>query len=383
MKTRPGQPRGLALLLVIIVLAVASTLGMAMLSSGSLQANISSSAIKAAQADALAESGVQIAMYYLQNPTCAPAGFPAGSLTTSIGAGAPGTVTVSATPVPNQTSQYTVTAIASAGADATATIQRSVTAVVKVNQIYQFNAAAGFNSQITIPSGMTINGNGSAAYECNAAGGTPMVTQSIGSTVEGNVVIAASNSTAAPTAAQIASYASYTDVSGQSGTAQLLTPGSLSNTTLNSTSAANPDGVFIVNGNLTLKNTVTINGSLIVNGSLTLSSGATVKVNTNATACDGIPALVVTGTVTMGGPGTTKLTVQGLTWLGGNITVSGGGNSADNITITGAMLMDQGAIQSVYKGKINVTYNSTWAAAPNLAPPNTPVNLKIATWTPG
>ncbi len=368
--------------MVIIVMAVASVLGMAMLSAGSLQADVSASTVKAAQADALAESGVQLAMYYLQHPSDAPTGFPTGPLTTAINSGVPGTVTVSIAPVTGQSSQYIITSIGSSQADATATIRRSVAAAVTVNKIYQFNAASGFNAAVNLPSGVTINGNGGTAIECGVSNGNAMVTQSAGSVVEGNIVEVTGNTTAVPTAAQITSYSSYTDAQGNSGKATALASGTLNGSTLGAT-AGNPDGVYIVTGNLTLKGNVTINGSLIVNGMLTVSSGANVAINTGATQSSGIPSLVVTNTVTIAGPSAATVNVKGVTWLGNNITSSGGGNASDAFNVTGALMMDQGSITTLYKGKINVNYSGTWASAPSIAPGNTPENLTVTSWTPG
>src|SRR5205823_4412594 len=67
--------RGMALLLVIAVIALAAVLGYAMLSGATLQNRAGANQVRLAGADYLAESGMNIAMYYLQNPDKAP-GYP-------------------------------------------------------------------------------------------------------------------------------------------------------------------------------------------------------------------------------------------------------------------------------------------------------------------
>src|SRR3954470_11641193 len=87
---------GLALVLVIAVLAFAAVIGFAMLSSASMQAQTTLNSNLALSADALADSGVDLASYYLINPTKAPKSIPAGSFydggTISFGNKMPGTI---------------------------------------------------------------------------------------------------------------------------------------------------------------------------------------------------------------------------------------------------------------------------------------------------
>src|SRR5271156_3838177 len=72
-RTAPRRRRrGMALVLVVAVLAVAAVLGYAMLSANTLQAEISSNLMNAAGAEYVAESGVNVGMYYLQWPASAP-----------------------------------------------------------------------------------------------------------------------------------------------------------------------------------------------------------------------------------------------------------------------------------------------------------------------
>src|SRR3954471_13689300 len=69
---------GLALVLVISVLAFAAIIGFVMLSTASMQAQTTLNSSLALTADALADSGVDLACYYLQNPVKAPKAVPVG-----------------------------------------------------------------------------------------------------------------------------------------------------------------------------------------------------------------------------------------------------------------------------------------------------------------
>ena len=68
------QPRrGMALVIVTIVVGVAALMGYALLGSAALESQVSSNSTTLAQAECLAESGINLAMLYLQSPSKAPA----------------------------------------------------------------------------------------------------------------------------------------------------------------------------------------------------------------------------------------------------------------------------------------------------------------------
>src|SRR5215212_1413693 len=96
---------GLALVLVISVLAFAAVIGFAMLSTASMQAQTTLNSNLALSADALADSGVDLACYYLVNPTKAPKNVPVGSFydggTITFGPKMPGSIDLSITSLGN------------------------------------------------------------------------------------------------------------------------------------------------------------------------------------------------------------------------------------------------------------------------------------------
>src|SRR3954463_12794214 len=109
---------GLALVLVIAVLAFAAVIGFAMLSSASMQAQTTLNSNLALSADALADSGVDLACYYLLNPTKAPKNIPAGGFydggTITFGPNMPGSVELTITQV-NTSGDYKIVSIGKPG----------------------------------------------------------------------------------------------------------------------------------------------------------------------------------------------------------------------------------------------------------------------------
>src|SRR5688572_28167986 len=100
--TRPPKhlqaARGFALVQVLVVVGIVAVMGLAMLSSSALQVQQGLNAQLAAEADTLAESGVNLAMYYLQHPTRAPqlkTGYWPGGSDLKLGAGKRGAADVS------------------------------------------------------------------------------------------------------------------------------------------------------------------------------------------------------------------------------------------------------------------------------------------------
>src|SRR5688500_18904351 len=122
--------RGIAMLLVIAAIAVASVMGLAILSSTTLQGQVVGNTQKSMSADCLAESGINLAMYYLLNPASAPSlnadGYWPGATDYSLGSDFSGTVTIAITRPATNT--YDITAVGMNGG-----VSRTLRSRVKVN----------------------------------------------------------------------------------------------------------------------------------------------------------------------------------------------------------------------------------------------------------
>src|SRR5205823_4745684 len=152
------QRAGLALLLVIGVLAFAAIIGFAMLSSASMQAQTTLNSNLALSADALADSGVDLACYYLVNPGKAPKNVPVGGFydggTINFGAKMPGSVDLAITSLGN--GDYKIVSVGKVGSRG---IAHTVTATVHVETGYQVKSVVSFSGNGTLPLSSTVNGD--------------------------------------------------------------------------------------------------------------------------------------------------------------------------------------------------------------------------------
>src|ERR1700722_15676170 len=141
---------GMALAAVLAVLAAVTILGLAILSNAALEAQIGRNQSQMARVDYLAESGVNLALYYLQYPGKAPAGslntagYWPGTTGITIDTGVTGTVNVAVTAPSANT--YQIVSQSFSG-DSTP-LSRTITAVAKVNYNDAINYAVGVDGNL-------------------------------------------------------------------------------------------------------------------------------------------------------------------------------------------------------------------------------------------
>jgi hypothetical protein len=398
-KRRRPLRGGMALVIVVAAMAVAAILGYAMLSGAALQSDVADSAAKAAQADALAESGVSLAMYYLQNPNNAPTlknGFWPGAsgITLNSATAANQSINVTITGPTGTTSQpiYSITSTGVVSSPTEPTLTRTVVASVQVNLAYQIMTAVGSNSAITILTGAQIKNTGSPPIAIETAG---LLTIPLGVTVTGNVlagsrsilgtvtgaILGGPSSSPAPTAANVNHYLTYTYQNATYNAHQLA------NSTLNTDpgatfDATNPAKVFYYVGNGTATSGLTVAGNVTVHGTLIVQKGTLFAQSPNnvITPTSGFPAVVADQYLQINGAGA-GLTINGTVWLGQGIT--GHGLTATSaINITGALLTDTAALNALYLGGLKVTYDSTLSSAPALTSTGAvPQSLRMLSWS--
>jgi Tfp pilus assembly protein PilX len=395
---RRRPPRGIALAIVVCVMAVAAVLGYAMLAGSALQAVASSNAINSAIADAQAESGVHLAMYYLLNPQNAP-GY--SSVTGWYWTGA-NNITFATSPTPSTTmpgsvsvtvssagnNLYNVTAVGTSGVSSAGGggVTRTINAQVETVLGFLIQQAAGINSLLDYQSNMSFTGS-PYALESNQE------VLLVGGTIHGNVAASVTNTggtitgtispapsvAPAPSLANVHDYRTYTYGSaGYSGT-QIGTT-IASGTTLGPT-AGNPLGVYWIDastnhGSAVLDSNVNISGTLIVKNGMLVVQG---KSNT-ITAQTTMPGLVIDDELEISGLGE-GLTVNGVLYAGSGITGSGL-TLGSNVTVNGALLTNSGSV-SGFSGTVNVTYNSSNTAVPNFSTtgPQSVQAVKIVSWS--
>ncbi len=371
MRLSDQRNHGIALMLVLAVVAMASLIGFAMLSTTSLQTQVSDNAKRAAMADYLVESAAQTAMYYLQYPSKMPSSWAqSGYLINARGATIPGeggSFDIDATSTANRDECEIRTVGRSAGSTP---ITHSGYAKVQLSRA-TVTMACAFGGAITLPSQHTLNGPVQAA-NLTLGGGTI------------NGAIDSSNSATnfvVPTAQNINWYGAgdpvgtYTMPDGTIGTPQVISGPLL---LAPAAQASNPGRVFYSLGNLTISAGMTIDGTIVVrNGRLTIAAtGATVTLTPRA----GFPALIVDDVLTVWWK-TTSFNANGLVWLRNGTNWTGGNNLASCINIKGALLMPAGALFGSTTGAVVVTYTPGNLDLPDLCTSPQPVtSVKIASW---
>jgi len=394
---RHGRRRGIALAIVVTVMAVATLLGYAMLAGSQVQAVASANAINMAIADAQAESGVHLAMYYLLNPQNAPGYSSANgwywtgasnitfATSGSPAATMPGSVTVSVSYAGNNL--YNITSVGSSGVawQGGGAITRTITAEVQTVMGFSVQQAVGIDSLLTYSTNMNFTGSPYALQSTQLLtmltgtihGNVAATVMNLGGSITGTVS-GAPTVAPAPTLANVHDFRTYT-YGGVSYSATQIGTTIASGTSLTST-GSNPLGVYWIDasqspGEAVMNSNVNISGTLIVkNGPLQLKG----KGNT-ITPQSGMPALVIDTQLQVSGTNE-ALTVNGLTYASGGV-VGQGLNLGSTITINGALLANSSAV-STYTGTLNVTYSSSSSAVPlfSTTGPQSVQAVKIISW---
>ena len=409
------------MLLVTAFIAVASIIGIALLSSASLQAAATRNQDLLAQADGLSESGVNLGLYWVQNlgdstkcPTAVNdlrVGDPAAVLSNQTVQNVPGSFDVSVSRLSHTRYQVGARGRATSGtgsASAT-TVQRALTTQADANYFgFAISATNLTTSGFTIPGSTVVDGdvfsavpvtisaggkvNGTiytAASSSSGGGGGGLLGGLLG--VVGGVVTALTDTlgavvaTLVPTTSNVNHYSSNNYTYVVNGTEYTGTAEPISLSTLTSTSTwthdpvKNPANVYYHSGSIQLSGSVKINGSLIVQG-----SGATLKVVgtgnvINQTVGD-LPALVVDSDISYNASNAT-LDVYGLTYTGGRITRSSSYTGCV-FNVTGALLFGgtSGSLDPTVA--THIVYDRVRASVPSLVTSGQPVptNISVVYW---
>ena len=371
---------GVALVLVISAVALAAVLGFALLSGGMLQTRTSGNASKVAQADYLAESGVNLALYYLENPDKAPSlngsGYWGGG-TYTIGSSSPAlSVTVSVQRDASETTEYEISSTGTVGSSGETQMTRTMTCRASVTMGFRMKYAAGSVGSLNVNAGTTLDGDVIAQASVVLRTGSvvtgkvyaPGMTVPLGYSNPPSNPPVPDDTIAAPNVNDVSRYSTYT----YNGVASAGETISSSVTSLPSASApmtagsTNPGNVWISDGNLTLGNNVVLNGTLVVKGNLTIN-GSGIVITPKA----GMPAVIVVGSVTVNHP-SKNATFNGVTYIGGQLKHGGVllvPADASVLNINGGLLLGASStpIATTYNVKTNIKMDSSVAKVPDLS----------------
>lgn len=344
----PPRRRGIAMILVMSVVLIVSVMTAGMIASSAVRAHIGPDMADRAKAAALADSGIDIAAYYMENPMLAPSlgadGYWTGAPSMSLGDG-----TVSITVAGLGSNIYQVASVGKI-TRGSSVIQQTSTSRMKVHSYFAATNAISSNALSTfIPTSGSVTGpvmstgpilnRGRIIGNVKATGFTNLGIQDPGYTYTIGVF-----PSAAPSAANLKDYSSYV-YNGVTYSAKTITT-TTAGATLGPT-ADNPMGIFRCAGNLTLSNNVTINGTLIVEGTLNLNG------NANITSQKNYPALIVKGDAITRSTTSRTLSVNGLSWMGGSLKSAL--LTQQNINFHGPVLFGGvGSVDSSYTGTLNV-----------------------------
>jgi hypothetical protein len=369
-------------MMVTAVVAVASVLGLAILSSSTLQAEASANHDQSAHADGLAESGINLGLYYLQNlndaakcpmPALANPGGTYAKTGQSLGAAVPGTFDLTVKRLSGN--QYTLTATGNATAT-WGTVQRTLTATVDVNYFPYALTATNASTLLssTLPAATTIIGdvysNGPLANNASVSGSLYAggLLQGLIKSILGIVV------TLVPTTANVNHYPSYF-YNNVKYTPPTIT--SVSDIPAQPNTTTNPGGIYIVNGSLAL------NGNAI-KGTLVLGSNGSLKVSgagNSITPVAGFPALVADADISFQA-GNATLDLFGLTYLGGKVT-RGGSYTGTKLNVTGGLLYGGSSTISLDANvAVKITYDRAKASVPGLVTSGNPqpTSVTVVAW---
>lgn len=389
--------RGAALMVVMIVVAVATVLGFAMVSASALQSQTAGNLRYVTTAEYLADSGAQLAYYYLQYPSASPVAMPngyyPGQTGVSFGSSVAGTADVSVS-YDSAADRYTITSVGKASTPGGTTVNKRVTATIAVLRQFRQTTAVTAPYSIRLTALTTVTGGLQTNGTLTAVTGSSLTTLARYRSISASTAavpsgirspLSASETVAAPTLSTIKDYTGTYTYQGHTYAAQKLTDTTLSNVTLPTPSDAitNPAGIYWTDQNVTLNGGFKLNGTLIItNGYLRI--GSLLLAQNTITPKDGFPALVVQSDIDVSGVALlgigVTLTANGLVWTGGGLKT---GALLSSTTINGAFLSAGNApIDTGYKGSININYDASKCNIPDFSTVNTVnVGLRIVSWT--
>jgi hypothetical protein len=411
MRHRRSHRRGISLMLVTAFVGVASVLGLALLSSAALQSAATRNQDLVIQADGLAESGINLATYWVQNLADSNK-CPSNVANLAIGGkynqtgvtfkNVPGKVKVTVERLTYN--RFQVTAVGKSDDSGGQGVNRSLTAQVDANYYGYAISATNLGSgnlvipattvitgdifstvPVTLATGATVNGEifDAPASGGGGGGGGGLLGGLLGGVVNLltgtlNAVIA----TLVPTPATANHYLTYS-YNNKTYAAREITATSLKNTTL-TPDANNPLGIFYHKGTLTLEGGAKVNGTLVIKdvagGLLGLGADPGVlrvknQANAIAQSAPNYPALLADSDVSFESQNAT-LDVAGLAYTGGRVTHNGN-VTGSVLNIVGGLLFGGPTASLDSNVTTRLTYNRVRNSVPSLVTTATPAPTSV------
>lgn len=420
----PLRRRGVALLMVLVVIGICTVLSLAMMSSSTVQAMVGDNLARASRADVLAESGVNYAMLQLKRTAASDNCFTGTTL--SLGDDVPGRCTIVVQRIEKSLAAKRAE-YPEGDADALANVQEyRIQADVEMTDASGAVQARGRStarvlawSELPIRQAGLVGGN----LSLTAASPSAVVFDSIA--VNGNLTLLnlntvrwpgmayanIINATTIPGSRQgpfaaaeawitkpvnVRTFETYVYRDGKTYSAATLPTagGVLSNFNSIAGSASNPANVYrhvgslTLNGNVRIKGTLVVeNGDLIINGTSgfldLLGLGANNLVDASADHSAGFPAIVVKGGSIQyaAAPSGRLLIARGVTWVSGQIGSLAHGTGTEMI-FDGSVVLPSPATSIYTRGQVTMSHRSDCTKVP-LLDQSLPSRIHILEWTSG
>lgn len=350
-RARRAQRRGIALLLVLIIISLGGLLTMRFLQAAGDRTVMSQTLVDSKKAEWLAESGISEASYWLRHPELT-----GGTAWTGVSARQPDaspdhydiTVTQDAT-------DPTLHHVASQGhlqGPAGEQMARTVSADFRMYR--GFAEAVTTPHDLLLPSSATIVGN---VYACKSLDNGGRIDGSVwvGSTfLNSGTITCGINLNSA--ARDIGDYPVVAPViythSGIPYSAEMILTDVVTDPAWQA-GLANPMGVQLRSGDLSLAGTGTLDGTLMVTGNLTFTAGSALR----ATARPGFPALVVKGNLILSGDAVSA-TINGAVIIEG-LAQATGTMPTTRVTINGPLVFPNtgGGFDAAFSSDPRITIN--------------------------
>jgi hypothetical protein len=386
----------MALMAVLLVTALAAVLGYSLLSSSAVQSRAAANLQDVHRAELIADSGINFALYCLANPDKAPslavgaAGnthYPGGADLALLGSDF-GVVSIEVTNT--ALDRYTVVATGVHGQ-----ARRAFEVSLELPSEYRVTHAMSAAADVSLPSNAVVNGSlrsdgvvtlpnrGIVRGAIEAINGASLANASItpsfptrGNPSWNDLNLVRSLNATHPV---IKTWREYY-LNGNRYYAEPL-PSTLITGRLQTLNVlTNPANVWYSNSTVTLRD-AEIDGTIVVRGSGTdviIEGSSTVR-----SANSALPAIVVRDDLLFRSGAVTSLSVEGILWIGDDISVTSGSSTSCSLQVRGSLLMGGtgSIVKTNFRGTVTVVYDELKVRAPDLSNSNRwPTGMRVLSW---
>lgn len=377
-RIRQARERGIAmilvLILVLILVAASSIVAVGLITTTSTQARLTRSSGEQVQARYMSESGINLGLYYLKNPTLSPVAL---SVTPEGVSYYPGESNIT---IPGMDGQISIAVTRNGYGKFVVTSKgtsdgHTCTQSTSVNQTKSltFKSAAVLAGNQKLTASTTITGgletNGSLTTVAGSLLQVGVIIATNGSSFGGTNVGAGSDAPAMPTSeVTLMANMPYYYYNGVRYTAKTISTNYTGGTLLDTNTTANPLNVWYHTGG-TFTGTTTLNGTLV---STSTSDGGGLRFDGNITITplkNNFPALVVKNDLIIKDT-PRSLKFNGVTYVGGKIAPTGLNTILNNIIVKGVFVGPSTNVFTSFGGILSITYDANKATLSGFSDPH-------------